>query len=256
MIYPASPAARSMPSGVGQPLPRKTSPRELRLVLTGELGGLQHMSWVMTALVVTSNVSIVVFLLGAVLLMAATCCLMLLNWSGNAYPWLPAPALGLAAAAGPSGLLVLVKLRAAQAILPPHLFRDWVFITGDAVTGLAAMALFAAVVFLPLMFQLLMGASSSRAGLMIAPMMGGVIVASFAGAGWCRATAAQHGSNAADDHPAILAPGAALTDREQRLDHRAAARRGLGLQPQAGGADLTRRAPGGACAQLKRRRLG
>ena len=182
MIYPASPAVRSMPSGVGQPLPRKISPRELRLVLTGELGGLQHLSWVMTALVVTSNVSIVVFPLGAVLLMAATCCLLLLNWSGNTYPWLSAPALGLAAAAaGPSGLLVLVKLRAAQPILPPHLFRDWVFVTGNAVTGLAAMALFAAVVFLPLMFQLLMGASPSRAGLMIAPMMCGVIVASFAG---------------------------------------------------------------------------
>jgi MFS family permease len=49
------------------------------------------------------------------------------------------------------------------------------------VIALAAMALFAAAVFLPLMFQLLMGASPSRAGLMIAPMMGGVIVASFTG---------------------------------------------------------------------------
>ena len=44
--------------------------------------------------------------------------------------------------------------------------------------GLAAMALFAAVVSL-----LLMGASPSRARLMITPMTGGVIVASFAG-GW------------------------------------------------------------------------
>ena len=122
-------------------------------------------------------------LLGAVLLVIATCCLLLLlSWGGSAYPWLSAPTLGLAAAAVTlSGLLVLVELRAAQPILPPDLFRNRVFVIGGAVIGLAAMALFAAAVFLPLMFQLLMGASPSRAGLMIAPMMGGVIVASFAG---------------------------------------------------------------------------
>ena len=47
--------------------------------------------------------------------------------------------------------------------------------------ALAMMALFAAVVFLPLMFQLLMDASPTQAGLMLAPMMGGVIVASVVG---------------------------------------------------------------------------
>jgi MFS family permease len=43
------------------------------------------------------------------------------------------------------------------------------------------MALFAAVVFLPLFFQLVLGASPADAGLMISPMMGGVICASFLG---------------------------------------------------------------------------
>jgi MFS family permease len=43
------------------------------------------------------------------------------------------------------------------------------------------MALFAAVVFLPLFFQLVIGASPTGAGLMISPMMGGVIVASIVG---------------------------------------------------------------------------
>ena len=65
--------------------------------------------------------------------------------------------------------------------LPPSLFRNRVFIIGAGVISLAAMALFAAVVFLPLMFQLLMNASPASAGLMISPMMGGVIVASFVG---------------------------------------------------------------------------
>ena len=121
--------------------------------------------------------------LGAMLLVVGTCCLLLmLSWGGTAYPWASPPVLGLAVAAVAAFvLLVPVEWRAAQPILPPDLFRNRVFVIGAAVITLAAMALFAAVVFLPLMFQLLMGASPSRAGLMIAPMMGGVIVASFLG---------------------------------------------------------------------------
>ena len=122
-------------------------------------------------------------LLGAALLVAGTCCLLLvLSWGGSAYAWSSTPILGLAAIALVAfTLLALVEQRAAQPILPPDLFGNRVFVIGAAVIALAAMALFAAAVFLPLMFQLLMGASPSRAGLMIAPMMGGVIVASFTG---------------------------------------------------------------------------
>ena len=122
-------------------------------------------------------------LLGAVLLITGTCSLLLvLSWGGNAYAWCSAPLLGLGAVAlAAFVLLAVVERRTSQPILPPDLFRNPVFLLGAAVIALTAMALFAAVVFLPLMFQLLMGASPARAGLMIAPMMGGVIVASFAG---------------------------------------------------------------------------
>jgi EmrB/QacA subfamily drug resistance transporter len=122
-------------------------------------------------------------LLGAALLVAGTgCLLLLLSWGGNAYAWSSAPVLGLGAAAVAAfALLVVVERRAEEPILPPDLFRNRVFVLGAAVITAAAMAMFAAAVFLPLMFQLLLGASPSRAGLLIAPMMGGVIVASFIG---------------------------------------------------------------------------
>ncbi len=122
-------------------------------------------------------------LLGAALLVAGTCCLLLvLSWGGSAYAWSSAPILGLSAAAlAAFTALALVEQRAAQPILPPDLFANRVFVIATMVIALAATALFAAVVFLPLMFQLLMGASPSRAGLMMSPMMGGVIVASFVG---------------------------------------------------------------------------
>ena len=122
-------------------------------------------------------------LAGAALLVAGTCCLLLLlSWGGGEYPWTSAPVLGLGVASVLSlSMLIIVERRAEQPIMPPDLFRNRVFVVGAAVIALAAMALFSAVVFLPLMFQLLMGASPARAGLMIAPMMAGVIVASFAG---------------------------------------------------------------------------
>jgi EmrB/QacA subfamily drug resistance transporter len=121
-------------------------------------------------------------LLGAILLTAGTCSLLLLlSWGGSAYAWSSAPVLGLALGAiGSFIALAFVERQAAQP-LPPELFGNSVFAVGAAVIALATMALFAAVVFLPLMFQLLMNASPTQAGLMLAPMMGGVIVASVVG---------------------------------------------------------------------------
>ena len=122
-------------------------------------------------------------LAGAALLVAGTCCLLLLlSWGGSDYAWTSAPILGLGVAAVLcSAMFVAIERRATQPIMPPDLFGNKVFVVGAAVIALAAMALFAAVVFLPLMFQLLMGASPAHAGLLIAPMMGGVIIASFTG---------------------------------------------------------------------------
>jgi EmrB/QacA subfamily drug resistance transporter len=122
-------------------------------------------------------------LLGAVLLTTGACSLLMaLSWGGSAYAWSSAPILWLALAAiGSFMALVFVEGRAAQPILPPELFTNSVFVLGAAVIALATMALFAAIVFLPLMFQLLMDASPTQAGLMLAPMMGGVIVASVVG---------------------------------------------------------------------------
>ncbi|HTH97128.1 MAG TPA: MFS transporter, partial [Stellaceae bacterium] len=118
--------------------------------------------------------------LGALVMMAGTSCLLLLlSWGGNTYAWTSVPILLLAAVALTClVVLVLVERRAMQPVFPPDLFRNRTFVTAAIVLSLAAMALFSAVVFLPLMFQLLMGASPLVAGLMIAPLMGGVITAS------------------------------------------------------------------------------
>ena len=120
---------------------------------------------------------------GAAFLTCATVCLLLfLSWGGTVYPWLSPIVLGLAAGASLFyTLLIRQERRAFEPILPLKLFANRVFLVSVCVIGLNAMALFGSLVFLPLYFQLILGASPSRAGLMLAPMMAGVIIASVTG---------------------------------------------------------------------------
>ena len=120
---------------------------------------------------------------GAAFLTGGTVCLLLfLSWGGSVYPWLSPVILALAAVASLFyGLLIRQERRAHEPILPPRLFTNRVFVVAVSVIGLNAMALMGSLVFLPLFFQVVLGASPSRAGLMMAPMMGGVIVASVTG---------------------------------------------------------------------------
>jgi MFS family permease len=87
---------------------------------------------------------------GALLLIAATCCaLLVLSWGGSVYPWSSTPILVIGAAAVLLfATLALVEVRAAEPVLPLHLFANRVFAIGVAVISLSTMALFAAVVFL------------------------------------------------------------------------------------------------------------
>jgi len=120
---------------------------------------------------------------GAAFLTCGTVCLLLfLSWGGSVYPWASPVIITLAAIASLFyGLLIREEGRADEPILPPRLFTNRVFVVAVSVIGLNAMALFGSLVFLPLFFQVVLGASPSKAGLMMAPMMGGVIVASVTG---------------------------------------------------------------------------
>jgi EmrB/QacA subfamily drug resistance transporter len=120
---------------------------------------------------------------GAAFLTGGTVCLLLfLSWGGSVYSWASPVILALAAIASLFyGLLIRQERLASEPILPPRLFSNRVFVVAVSVIGLNAMALFGSLVFLPLFFQVVLGASPSKAGLMLAPMMGGVIIASVTG---------------------------------------------------------------------------
>jgi EmrB/QacA subfamily drug resistance transporter len=121
--------------------------------------------------------------LGFALMIAGTCTAMLtLSWGGVVYAWNSPLILGLGGATLLLfGLLVPVEHRAVEPALPPRLFADRVFVRGVACVSLATTAIFGSIVFIPLFFQLVLGASATEAGLRMAPLMGGLIVSSVIG---------------------------------------------------------------------------
>ncbi|WP_138894878.1 MFS transporter [Streptomyces chryseus] len=119
--------------------------------------------------------------LGALLLAAATTCLVLLtSWGGTEYPWGSRVILGLAAgAAGTALLFVVVEHCVPQPLMPMRLFRDSVFTLTSLVGAVVGIALFGAASCLPTFLQMVGGAGATESGLLMLPMMGGVVVASI-----------------------------------------------------------------------------
>jgi MFS family permease len=120
--------------------------------------------------------------LGSLLLAAASTCLVLLtSWGGTRYAWRSHEIVELGAAAVVcAALFVLVEHFAAQPVVPLRLFRDTVFNVSCLVGAVIGVALFGAASYLPTFLQMADGASATGSGLLMLPMMGGVVVASIA----------------------------------------------------------------------------
>lgn len=119
-------------------------------------------------------------ILGAVLLAAASTCLVLLtSWGGTEYAWGSRTILGLAAgAAGTTLLFLAVEHRAPEPIIPLRLFRDSIFNVTALVGAVVGVALFGAASYLPTFLQMVDGATATESGLLMLPMMGGIVGAS------------------------------------------------------------------------------
>ena len=100
---------------------------------------------------------------------------------GTSYSW-TAPGM-LAALIGGIALLALMPLieaHAAEPILPPELFRNMTFRTTSAIGFVVGFALFGSVTFIPLYLQIVKGYSATASGLLMTPMMAGVLITSTA----------------------------------------------------------------------------
>ncbi|WP_329222382.1 MFS transporter [Streptomyces sp. NBC_01485] len=118
--------------------------------------------------------------LGALLLAVASTCLVLLtSWGGTEYAWDSSVVVGLGAgAAAATVLFLVVEGIAAEPLIPLRLFRDPVFNVTALVGLVIGVALFGAASYLPTFLQMVDGASATESGLLMLPMMGGIVGAS------------------------------------------------------------------------------
>ncbi|MFI7293069.1 MFS transporter [Streptomyces sp. NPDC050121] len=118
--------------------------------------------------------------LGALLLAVASTCLVLLtSWGGTEYAWDSSVVVGLGAGAAAAAVFFLVvEGIAAEPLIPLRLFRDPVFNVTALVGLVIGVALFGAASYLPTFLQMVDGASATESGLLMLPMMGGIVGAS------------------------------------------------------------------------------
>jgi EmrB/QacA subfamily drug resistance transporter len=120
--------------------------------------------------------------LGAtVLMLSATCLVLFTSLGGTTYPW-GSPGMIAFAVAGVVllGVFVFVERRAVEPVLPLHLFSNRGFSSTSVVGFIVGLALFGAITYLPVFFQIVHGESPTKSGLQLLPLLAGLIVFSTA----------------------------------------------------------------------------
>lgn len=117
---------------------------------------------------------------GAALIVGVSVSLLLgLSWAGNQYGWGEAPVLASLGVAAALFIAFLVQVRRApEPVLPLHLFRNRVYTVSILSTMVLGAALFGALQFLPLFLAGVQGVSATNTGLIVMPMMGGMVFGS------------------------------------------------------------------------------
>jgi EmrB/QacA subfamily drug resistance transporter len=104
--------------------------------------------------------------------------ILLTTWGGVQYAWGSSVIIGL----GIAGLFLLAvfvwwERRATEPILPLHLFRSPIFSVANTMGFTIGMAMFGAIIFIPLFLQIVYGASPTSSGLRTIPLMAGLLFA-------------------------------------------------------------------------------
>ncbi|HET8617549.1 MAG TPA: MDR family MFS transporter [Acidimicrobiales bacterium] len=118
---------------------------------------------------------------GTALLSVAIVCLVLLTtWGGAEHAWGSPVIVGLGVGTVVAGAaFVAVERRAAEPAIPLHLFRIRTFVVAITVSFVVGAAMFGAITYLPAFLQVANGASASNSGLLLVPVMGGLLASSI-----------------------------------------------------------------------------
>ncbi|WP_209371935.1 MDR family MFS transporter [Brevibacterium renqingii] len=119
--------------------------------------------------------------LGIVLMIAATSQLILVtSWGGHDYDWdspmIISLIIGTIVAAA---LFVLVESKVSNPIIPIGLFKNPTFVLSTVIGLLLGLGMFSAMAFLPTFMQMAAGTDVTGSGLLMLPMMAGVMLTSI-----------------------------------------------------------------------------
>lgn len=112
----------------------------------------------------------------ATMAIAVTSIILVASWGGTQYDWGSGIILGLAVTAVVfSVVFVLVESRAEQPIIPLALFRSRNFVLATSAGLLIGVAMFGTIAYLPTYLQMVTGAGATESGLMLLPMIAGLM---------------------------------------------------------------------------------
>lgn len=118
--------------------------------------------------------------LGATLLAASSICLLLASvWGGSTYAWGSHEIISLIA--GGIALVfafIACEKRASEPIIPLRLFKNDIFVVSTLLSFLAGVAMFASILYIPLYQQIVRGYSPTKSGLLMLPLVIGLLIAS------------------------------------------------------------------------------
>jgi EmrB/QacA subfamily drug resistance transporter len=121
------------------------------------------------------------FLGAGLMMLGVTSALLVTVWGGTQYAWGSPIIIALSIAAVTIlTVFVLWERKAPEPILPPSLFHIGIFRVASSVSFLVSMVMFGAIIYLPLYLQLVDGVSAMVSGLLLVPLMLGLLITSIA----------------------------------------------------------------------------
>ena len=119
------------------------------------------------------------YLGAAVLVFSASFLVLFTSLGGTTYPWGSPTIVGFGVAGAVLLVVfVFVERRATEPVLPLHLFSNRGFSVTSLVGFIVGFAMFGAIVYLPVFFQIVHGESPTMSGLRLLPLLVGLIICS------------------------------------------------------------------------------
>ncbi|UFS57434.1 MDR family MFS transporter [Subtercola endophyticus] len=118
---------------------------------------------------------------GMILLaLASTGLLLTTTWGGNTYDWDSPTIIGLIVGTVIAAIaFIMVERRASEPIMPPFLFKQRNFVFTTIAGLIIGIAMFGALAYLPTYMQMVTGANATQAGLLMIPLMAGLLITSI-----------------------------------------------------------------------------